>query len=153
MYIKESKTKKHKIVELSDELYERLKYLWHPNRDYYAFTSRRSLYEPIHRVTYHRHLKIAATATQRACSAHSTRKLYAQNIFQRTKNIFDVQKALQHKYITTTAAYLDIDLVALIAGEADKKNKEQEDEKVMHVPSAGRDHNANQADGEAPGQE
>jgi integrase len=119
IYIKEQKTKKHKIVELSDELYERLK----PIADYndhsatkYVFKSPSKPQKHLHRTTYHRHLKQAAKALKINFSAHSTRKLYAMNIFESTKNIFEVQKALNHKYVTTTAAYLDIDINALIAG-------------------------------------
>ena len=120
MYIRESKTKKHKIIELSEQLYERLKTLKNDSSNY-AFNSPILSDKHLHRVTYHRHLKFAARATGIACSAHSTRKLYAWNIFERNKNIFEVQKALNHKYITTTAAYLDIDLAGLIRDTVQQK--------------------------------
>jgi integrase len=117
MYVKEAKTRKHKIIELSDDLYKRLKPL-KDNSENFAFFSAVDARKHLHRSTYHRHLKKALEGLKIDCSAHSTRKLYASNIFNRTKNIFDVQKALNHKYITTTAAYLDIDIVALMNGMA-----------------------------------
>lgn len=48
-------------------------------------------------------------------SAHSFRKLYARSVYAKTHDIHAVQKALNHKYVETTARYLDIDLTALIA--------------------------------------
>ena len=121
IYVQESKTKKHKIVELSDGLFSRLRELAnHESRDQYAFHSRRSLYKPIHRSTYHRHLKRACRALGVDFSAHSTRKLYALHIFNTTGDIFEAQKALNHKYITTTCSYLDIDLVKLLSTQAQK---------------------------------
>jgi integrase len=113
-YIKENKTKKHKIIELSDELLAKVKHLWNPTRGRYAFNSPRTFYKPLHRSTYHRHLKKACKALQIDFSAHSTRKLYALNIFERTGSIFEVQKALNHKYVTTTCDYLDINLNELV---------------------------------------
>lgn len=123
MYIREAKTKKHKIIEFSDKLYKRLKAYEDHNADVanYAFYSTRKPQRHIHRSTYHRHLKKAIQGTQIDCSAHSTRKLYAMNIFERDKNIFDVQKALNHKYITTTATYLGLDLAQLIREAAERK--------------------------------
>jgi site-specific recombinase XerC len=121
MYIRERKTGKHKIVEVSDSLFLRPKELAdYTDRSKYAFFSPRSAYKPLHRSTYHRRLKRAGNALCVNLSAHSTRKLYAQNIFRETGDIFAVQKALNHKYITTTAAYLDIDLSALIRAAASK---------------------------------
>jgi integrase len=114
MYIQEGKTGKHKIIELSNTLRNRLRLLWSPERDYYAFRSPRSPYKHINRSTYHRRLQSACRASRIACSAHSTRKLYAYNIYQKTGSLQAVQEALNHKYVTTTARYLDIDIDALI---------------------------------------
>jgi hypothetical protein len=114
MRIKESKTKKIKPVMLSDGLFSRLKQLKTSNRAVYAFRSPRSAFKPLHRSTYHLHLKKAERATGVKLSAHSARKLYARNIFDVTGDIFNAQRALNHKYITDTLNYLDIDLKALI---------------------------------------
>jgi integrase len=114
MEIRESKTMKYKIVEISDELLSKLPKGFALGRYPYAFNSPRTLYKPLHRSTYHRHLKKVAEELHVEFSAHSARKLYAQNVFRETRNIFAVQKALNHKYITTTCKYLDIDLIKLI---------------------------------------
>ena len=114
MTLRESKTKKYKTVELSDGLFSRLRHLTGNGERVYAFRSPRTPYKHLHRSTYHLHLKRVCTALKINFSAHSARKLYAQNIFEETADIFAVQKALNHKYITTTCAYLDIDLVGLL---------------------------------------
>jgi integrase len=116
----ESKTQKIRKILLSDwlfrELQERVEYNTTSN---FVFRSPRNNKKPMHRSTYHRHLKKAATFTHVDLSAHSNRKLYAKNIFSETKDIFAVQKALGHKYISTTATYLDIDLNRLITAAAE----------------------------------
>jgi len=114
MSVYEAKTKKYKTVEISDGLLERL-----PKKYVYGVAPHvfKSVYKPkkhIHRSSYHRRLKNVCKRIGIDFSAHSTRKLYAWNIYNATQDIFAVQKALNHKYITTTAAYLDIDLTALI---------------------------------------
>jgi len=117
--VRESKTKKWKTVKLSENLYERLDRLKPSNAkgDYFVFRSKNKPYAHIDRSTYHRHLKKACRALEIDFSAHSTRKLYAWNVFEISENIFDVQKSLQHEFITTTAKYLDIDIAQLINSE------------------------------------
>jgi integrase len=113
--IVERKTKKFRSATLSAELYaELLKYspLYYPER--YLFKSRRDVLKPDNRMTYHRRLKRACRALKIDFSAHSTRKLYAQSVFERTKDIIAVQDAMNHKYLTTTATYLDLDVNQLI---------------------------------------
>lgn len=118
MDIYESKTKKHKIVSISDDLLKRLpRGVALGNYDSYAFPSSRSSKTHINRSTYHRHLKRVCEALRVDFSAHSTRKLYAQNMFDITEDINDVQRALQHEYINTTAKYLDVDLPQIINAE------------------------------------
>ena len=120
--IVERKTKKFRSVRISDELYQDLlKYspLYYPDR--YLFKSVRSLYKPYSRMTYHRRLKQAAKALQIDFSAHSMRKLYALNIFARTGSIEAVKEAMNHKYITTTATYLGIDINALLLSAINQK--------------------------------
>jgi len=111
----ERKTKKFRSAKLSDELYaDLIKYCPVSVPRHYLFKSVRNVLKPYNRMTYHRALKRAATALQIDFSAHSMRKLYALNIFERTKSLTDVQEALKHKYPATTAAYLGIDINRLI---------------------------------------
>jgi len=113
MNVYERKTRKFKKITLSDDLWGKIR----PkifNTSNFAFASKKTPHKHISRITYHRHLKRACEAARSDCSAHSTRKLYARNIFERTGSIEAVQKALNHKYITTTAAYLDIDVNQLV---------------------------------------
>jgi len=118
MYVREMKTGKHKAVEVSDELAERLnamkKNLLNYDLEKYAFKSPRSPAKHLDRSTYHRHLKQACMTAGNDCSAHSTRKLYAMNMYYKNFDIYEVQKALNHKYITTTATYMGLDLAQLI---------------------------------------
>jgi len=126
MHIKEAKTGKHKTVTLSDALLARIPRgstlgVYKPS---YAFPSTYKHGKHIHRSSYHRRLKKVCKALKIDFSAHSTRKLYALNIFERTNDIFKVQEAMNHKYVTTTAAYLDIDLMALISSALQSKSTE-----------------------------
>jgi len=119
MYVREKKTGKIRIVELSDALIGELQplkdeALRNEDKQIYAFPSSRTPDKHLHRSTYHRHLKRAAKHALCECSAHSGRKLYAKNVFNETKSIAEVQKSLNHKYITTTATYLGVDLVELL---------------------------------------
>ena len=120
MYVQEKKTGKHRIITLSDELYALLKPIKHSalknnDKEAYAFpTKRRELKKSINRSTYHRHLKRACKTLDIDFSAHSTRKLFAQELLKKTGDIFEVQKALNHKYLVDTCLYLDIDYKAMI---------------------------------------
>jgi len=111
MRVIETKTKKPRKFEISSNLYNKLRDLCiFKNAEDFVFSGlqRRTQNKALNRSTVHRRLKI--------CSAHSLRKLYAQNEFKRTGDIFAVQRLLNHKYVTTTATYLDIDLKAILAG-------------------------------------
>ena len=112
--IYESKSKRARSVTMSDELHGSLLRWFTRDSDKIAFRSVRNVLKPYNRMTYHRHLKRAAEYRKINVSAHSARKLYARNVYERIKDIFAVQEALHHKFITTTATYLDIDLVELI---------------------------------------
>jgi len=120
IYVKEQKTGKHRIITLSDELHALLKPIQEKahrthDKELYAFPSaRRGLKKSIHRSTYHRHLKQACKLLGIDFSAHSTRKLYAQELLKSTGDIFKVQEALNHKYIADTCIYLDLDFKELI---------------------------------------
>ena len=114
----ERKTKKFRSARISDELYqELLKYspLYYPEKYLFEACRPSKTHERhYNRMTYHRKLKRVAKALKIDFSAHSMRKLYATNVFKRTGSIFAVQEAMKHKYITTTAEYLGIDVNALI---------------------------------------
>ena len=130
MYVTEQKTGKERAVELSDELlrelepykYERYGFenqiVLLTGFDEWLFKSPRNKKKHLHRSTYHRRLKKASKALKIDVSAHSTRKLYALEKFRETKSVGEVQKALKHKYINTTAKYLDIDLEAALTQAA-----------------------------------
>jgi len=114
LIIYESKSKRARSVPLSDELHGEL-LRWHQtDSDTYAYTSVRDVRKRYIRSTYYRRLQKAAKTLNIRVSAHSARKLYARRIYDRTKDICAVQDALHHKYITTTATYLDIDLGELL---------------------------------------
>jgi integrase len=110
----ESKSKRTRKIQISNELHEELKRWNHRDSSSFAFHSIRDVRKPYNRMTFHRKLKEAAEGLKIDLSAHSSRKLYARNIFSKTGDIFAVQEALHHRFITTTATYLDIDLVELI---------------------------------------
>ena len=114
----ESKSKKIRQVTLSEGLFRDLKrHCADRSPDHWLFPSKRSYRKPYNRMTYHRGLKaaqVAASPSARTASAHSARKLYAQKIYKKTKSVKDVQKALQHTRIETTATYLDMDSAALL---------------------------------------
>jgi integrase len=120
--IHESKSKRPRSVYVSEELHGSLLRWFTRDSDKIAFRSPIDVLKPYNRMTYHRHLKRAASYRKINVSAHSARKLYARNVFQRTGDIFAVQKALHHKYITTTATYLDIDLEQLIKNAVTLQN-------------------------------
>ena len=119
--IYETKSKRRRCIEISEELHEHLqkkyKYRWSfggGNAHTLIFRGNRGTGRAINRSTYYRRLKKAATALEMHFSAHSARKLYAKNIFELTGSVAAVQEALNHKYITTTATYLDIDLEKML---------------------------------------
>jgi len=115
MFIKEIKTKKERVVSVTDPLLRNLKQLCSGKNDSdYVFHSSRDASKHMHRTTFHRQIKKALLWLDFDCSAHSTRKLFAMNAFRETGSISKVQEILKHKYITTTAAYLNIDIEKLI---------------------------------------
>jgi len=130
MTVRETKTGKERAVELSDELLRELeKYKYDrfglqnqivilADSQKWLFRSPRSAKKHLHRSSYHRRLKRAGSALKINVSAHSTRKLYAAELFRTTKSISEVQKALNHKYVNTTAKYLDLDIEAVLSQAA-----------------------------------
>lgn len=119
--IYESKSKRRRFIEISDELHQHLRkqykysgWLSDKNSQRLCFLTNRGTMKAINRSTYYRRLKRASKALKINFSAHSGRKLYAMNIFKRSKSVPAVQNALNHRFITTTATYLDIDIEKML---------------------------------------
>ena len=119
MYVQEKKTGKYRSIELSDALYSDLLQIKQSairtgDKTAYIFKSRRKPTVSVHRSGYHRRLKRICKQIDIDFSAHSTRKLFAQELMRSTGDIFLVQKSLNHKFLADTCNYLDIDLPELI---------------------------------------
>jgi len=115
----ETKSRRTRTIQISDELHRHLREISKKRQiNAYVFYSPKDANKPYTRMTYHRHLKNAFSNA----SAHSGRKLYAQRIYNATRNIYAVQNALNHRYTITTLTYLDISLDALIATHHKNKN-------------------------------
>jgi len=108
MTIYEKKSKRKRTFAISNELYKRLCVLVDFSRgpDSYIFESHHKNAVSVHRSTVHRQIKKAAKWSGLDCSAHSARKLYAQNALQETGSVEKVQKLLNHQKISTTYRYL-----------------------------------------------
>jgi integrase len=109
MTVYETKSKRKRTFTLSDNLYQTLLFFkdWQSDNAY-VFYSEQDSTKHVHRSTVHRQIKKALTWLDFDASAHSARKLYAQNIYEKTGSVEKVQKALNHRKIQTTLAYLDI---------------------------------------------
>jgi integrase len=118
----ESKTKKLRFIKISDDLHRHLTQKYKMRRSFgfdnaleCVFRGDRGTGRPIHRASYHKRLKSVSRALRIDFSSHSARKLYAKNLFDEKKSILEVQKALNHKFLTTTATYLDMDADAALS--------------------------------------
>ena len=109
MRIYETKSKRDRVIWLSDELHKDLLYMcnWARDNDY-VFNSHAKHGVPVHRSTIHRHIKKALKWVDFDASAHSARKLYAHNVYEDTGSVEKVQKAMNHQKYETTLTYLDI---------------------------------------------
>jgi integrase len=108
MTIYEKKSKRKRTFPISEELHINLKYLCDFKRpDEYLFESHHKHGVSVHRSTVHRKIKKALKWYAGNASAHSARKLYAQNVYSETGSVEKVQQALHHRKISTTLAYLD----------------------------------------------
>jgi len=109
MTIHEKKSKRSRTIKISDELFKKLEWQAAAGRpNDYVFNSHHKNGVPLHRSTIHRRIKKAIMTLKFDASAHSARKLYAQNIFSETGSVEAVQKALNHHRTDTTRAYLDL---------------------------------------------
>ena len=116
MRVYESKSKRCRDFKIGKKLYSRLKILAEGKEiNELVFHSERKQGVSVHRSTIHRRIKKALKTLKFDASAHSARKLYAQNVYSKTKSVKKVQKAMNHHRITTTAAYLDIDVDKIIS--------------------------------------
>jgi len=92
------------------KLFQELKnYTKYKKNASYVFSSTQNKGKPVHRSTIHRRIKKAIKGLKFNASAHSMRKLYAHSIFDETHDLKKVQESLNHRNLTTTLAYLDID--------------------------------------------
>ena len=124
--VQEGKTGKFRTVELSEGLYRallprKLSAVRTGDKEVHAFRSARKPSVSVHRSGYHRRLKKVCRLLGVDFSAHSARKLFAQELMRSTGDIFVVQKALNHKFLTDTCNYLDIDLGGLIKAATELK--------------------------------
>ena len=111
MTVYETKSRRERTFKISDELFQDLKkYAKYKKKTSYAFHSARKPSIPTHRSTIHRRIKKALRGLKFEASAHSTRKLYAHNIFNETHSLRKVQEAMHHRKLEVTLAYLDIDI-------------------------------------------
>lgn len=110
MTIFETKSKRERTFKLSKQLYDDLR-AWtrYRRRGLLLFAGNRGNEKAVHRSTVHRRIKKALQGLGFDMSAHSTRKLYAHNVFSETHDLQKVQNALNHKNLETTLAYLNID--------------------------------------------
>jgi integrase len=111
MIVHETKSKRKREFKIGKKLHKELRSLTagRASSDF-LFPSVTKSGKHLHRSTVHRRIKRAIKTLDWDCSAHSMRKLYAQNIYRDTGSVKKVQKAMNHHKITTTATYLDIDL-------------------------------------------
>jgi len=108
MHVWESKSKRYRDVAVSNDIYAYLeKFAGHRSPDSFLFDSWHKSGVSVHRSTIHRHIKKALKFVNFDASAHSARKLYAQNVYKDTNSVEAVQKSLNHQKITTTLTYLD----------------------------------------------
>ena len=109
MTVYEKKSKRKRTFPITEKLFAQLTFLTDFKRDDdLLFESHHKHAVGLHRSTVHRHIKKAAKYSRTDCSTHSARKLYAKNVLERTGNVEDVQKALNHQKLSTTMLYLDI---------------------------------------------
>lgn len=123
MTIYETKSKRTRTFKIGKKLYEKLKSLsvGLSESDFVFYSARESPgTKHIHRSTVHRRIKKALQGQGFDASVHSMRKLFAQNVFKKTGSVKKVQRVMNHHRITTTAAYLDIDVEQLIKKGARK---------------------------------
>lgn len=102
------KTGKPLTLQLSDKLIQRcLAYMLTGSP--YVFVSRdwRRKGKPITRQSVeYQYRQIARDLRLDGVNAHSARKLYAWQLYQRTGDVQAVQAALQHTHLSTTCLYL-----------------------------------------------
>lgn len=111
MRVREQKTGKYKVIELSDDVLKAVK--GHINDfdlrrgDYICFSTTRRKDKPLSRIQAYKIIKrVSRESGLEEIGTHSMRKTYALNLFKQSGDIFAVQKALNHKYVSTTLMYL-----------------------------------------------
>lgn len=102
------KTGKPLMLQLEPALIDRALRYMRPS-DVYVFASRddRRKGKPISRqAVEYQYRQIAQDLHLDGINAHSARKLYAWDLYQRTGDVQAVQRALQHAHLSTTCLYL-----------------------------------------------
>ena len=107
----ESKTKTNRRLELPDNLFLELqKYIARfqiGDEQYLFYSSEKKRYKPMSRQWAHRIIaRIARLKGLQSIGAHSMRKIYACNHFAATGSLLSTQRAMGHKYQSTTLIYL-----------------------------------------------
>lgn len=132
MTIYETKSRRKRTFEISDKLFRDLKFLSGGLPDSsFVFYSARDSTKHIHRSTIHRRIKKALRGLDFDASAHSTRKLYAQNVLKETGSVTEVQKAMNHQKLLTTLTYLDVDVTKLIGSGVASETKPNATERQL----------------------
>lgn len=100
--IVESKTKKLKTLHLHAPI------SWAGDKSWLFPSPRAGTDKPLSRSGVERIYKRAAAAAgiKGTVNAHTARKIYAQDIYQRSRSLAATQRALQHRYASTTLLYL-----------------------------------------------
>lgn len=108
----EKKTKKERLVKIPPCLYfdvERLKKREGLEAgDYIVYSSRTRLKAPVSRIQAYRVLKQAAkrAGLKINVGTHTMRKTYAREHYKANKDIYLLQRELNHKFVSTTLCYL-----------------------------------------------
>jgi integrase len=116
--VREKKTKKTRQIQLSEEtkrlIEKHVKRYRLEKREYLVFSRDWARNSPLSRSQAYRVLRRTGEEIGiREIGTHGMRKTFAAALYARTKDIFEVQRTLNHKYVTTTILYLTGDLNAL----------------------------------------
>ena len=116
MTVYETKSRRSRSFKISDELFRDLKnFTRYKRHSSILFYSARNKQKSVHRSTIHRRIKKACRGLKFNASAHSTRKLFARNVFHRTGTLKSVQETLNHRNLIVTLTYLDIDPAEILS--------------------------------------
>lgn len=109
--IRDKKTKKSNRLEINPELYEALnKYIKDKEVEEYLFRSRKGKNVPITRGQAYKILrKVAKEFNIKHMGTHTLRKTFGYHLYMITKDITQVQKALNHSSPADTLRYIGLE--------------------------------------------